>query len=196
MELKKIVLSIWHLIIAYSSQKHLRLILDERLNFNEHLEYKIKKCYKIICFLKCISNKLPRYALLRIYKSFLRSHLDHDDIVFEKPNNESFTSRLERVEYKAWLAITGTIQRTSRERIYKEYGLESISDKRWVRKLKLFYKIMRRNSPQYLSNQLKGKNNSVYNTRSVRQISLNTFRTRTGKFKNSFFPFCISEWTY
>ena len=80
--------------------------------------------------MKCISNKLPRYALLRIYKSFLRSHLDHGDIVFEKPNSESFTSRLERVEYTACLAITGTIQGTSRERIYKEYGLESISDKR------------------------------------------------------------------
>ena len=57
-----------------------------------------------------------------------------------------------------------------------------------------FYKIVKGNSPQYLSNYLKGNNNSVYNTRSASQISLNTFRTRTEKFKNSFFPFCISEW--
>ena len=35
-----------------SLQKHLRPILDEGLNFNEHLESKINKCYKIINFLK------------------------------------------------------------------------------------------------------------------------------------------------
>ena len=98
------------------------------------------------------------------------------------------------MQYKACLAITGAIQGTSRERLYKELGLESLSDRRWVLKLTFFYKIVKGNSPEYLSSYLKGNNNSVYNTRSVSQISLNTFRTRTEKFKNSFFPFCISEW--
>ena len=50
-----------------SSQKHLRLILDTRLNLNKNLESKTNKCYKIIVFLKGLSNKLPRDALLRIY---------------------------------------------------------------------------------------------------------------------------------
>ena len=107
-----------------SSQKHLGLILDERFNFNEHLERKINKCYKIIGFLKRLSNKLPRGALLRIYKSFARSHLDYGDILYDKPNTESFTSRLERVQCRACLAITGAIQGTSCERLYKELGLE------------------------------------------------------------------------
>ena len=67
-----------------SSQKHLGLILDERLNFNEHLESKINKCYKVLGFLKRLSNKLPRDVLLRIYKFFVRSHLDYGDIVYDK----------------------------------------------------------------------------------------------------------------
>ena len=121
-----------------SSQKHLGLILDERLNFNEHLENKINKCYKIIGFLKRLSNKLPRDVLLRIYKSFVRSHLDYGDIVYDKPNNESFISRSERVQHKACLAITGAIQGTSCECLYKELGLESLSDRRWVCKLTFF----------------------------------------------------------
>ena len=53
---------------------------------------------------------------------------------------------------------------------------------------------MKGNSPQYLSNYLKGNSNSICNTRIVSQISFNTFRTRAEKFKNSFFAFCISEW--
>ena len=83
-----------------SSQKHLRLILDERLNCSEHLESKINKCYKIIRFLKRISNRLPRDALLKIYKSFVRFHLDYGDIVYDIPNNESLTSRLERLSIR------------------------------------------------------------------------------------------------
>ena len=47
--------------------------------------------------------------------------------------------------------------------------------------------------PQYLLDYLKGNNNSLYNTRSLNQITLSSFRTRNEKFKNSFFPFCISE---
>ena len=86
------------------------------------------------------------------------------------------------MEYKACLELTGAIQDTSHERLYKELGLESFSGRRWVRKLTFFYKIIKGNSPQYLSNYLKGNNNSVYNIRSASQISLNTFRTKTEKF--------------
>ena len=51
--------------------KHLGLILDEQPNFNERLESKTNKCYKIIDFLKRLSIKLLRDVLLRIYKSFV-----------------------------------------------------------------------------------------------------------------------------
>ena len=92
-----------------SSQKHVGLILDERLNFNERLESKTNKWFKVIGFLKRLSNKLTRDALLRICKSFVRYHLDYGDIVYDKSNNESFTSKFERVQYKVCLAITGII---------------------------------------------------------------------------------------
>ena len=90
--------------------------------------------------MKRVSNKLPCDAFLRIYKSFARSYLNYGDIVCDKPNNESFARRLERVQYKACLAITGAIQGASCERLYKNLGLESLSDRRWVRKLIFFIK--------------------------------------------------------
>ena len=97
-----------------SLQKHVGLILDERLNFNKHLESKINKSFKIIGFPKRLSNKLPRDTLLRIYQSCVRFHLDYGDIVYDKSNKESSTSKLERVQYKACLVTTGAIQGTSR----------------------------------------------------------------------------------
>ena len=31
---------------------------------------------------------VPRKALLTIYKSFIRPHLDHGDILYDKPKNK------------------------------------------------------------------------------------------------------------
>ena len=61
-------------------QKHLGVTLDSNLNFNTHIDQKIKKCNKLIGLLKRLSVNLPRNALLTIYKSFIRPHLDYGDI--------------------------------------------------------------------------------------------------------------------
>ena len=52
--------------------------------------------------------------------------------MYDKPNNESFASWLERVQYKACLALTGVIQGASSERLYKEPGLEYLGNRRWI----------------------------------------------------------------
>ena len=44
----------------------------------------------MIGVIKRLSVNLPRDVLLRIYKSFIRPHLDYGDIIYDKPNNESF----------------------------------------------------------------------------------------------------------
>ena len=94
------------------SVKHLGMLLDSRLNFNEHVQSKTNKCYKIIGLIKKLPIHLPREVLLRIYKSFVRPNLDYGDIIFHKPNNESFKSRIESIQYKVCVAITGPIQGT------------------------------------------------------------------------------------
>ena len=70
---------------------------------------KTNKCYKIIGLVKKLSIHLPREALLRIYNSFVRPNLDYGVIIFDKPNNESFKSRIESIQYKVCVAITGAI---------------------------------------------------------------------------------------
>ena len=85
----------------------------------------------MIGIIKRLSVNVPRDVLLRIYKSFIKSHLDYGDIIYDKPNNESFKNKIENIQSKASVAITGTIQVTSRERLYREIGLESLENRRW-----------------------------------------------------------------
>ena len=93
---------------------------------------------KLIGIMKKLSISFPRDGLLRIYKTFIRPHLDYADIIYDKPNNASFKNKIESVQYRACIAIIGAIQGTSRERLYRKLGLESLIDRRWIQKLVFF----------------------------------------------------------
>ena len=112
------------------------------------------KCYKMIGITKRLSVNIPRDALLKIYKSFKRPHLDYGGIIYDKPNNESFKNKIENFQYKVCIAITGATQGTSRERFYQELGLESLENRCWYRKLIFFHKIVNGATPRYLTNYL------------------------------------------
>ena len=100
-----------------SYQKHLGLYLDEKLNFNHRINVKISKGNKGIGIIKRLSHILPRKSLITIYKSFIRSRLDYCDVIYDQPNNESFSSKIKRIQYNAALAITGARRGTSQTKL-------------------------------------------------------------------------------
>ena len=107
-------------------QKHLGIILDSKLTFENHVNMLTTKINKTIGLLRKLKNLFPRTALIKIYKAFVRPHLDYGDILYDLAFNLSFQQKLESIQYRACLAITGAIQGTSREKIYQELGLESL----------------------------------------------------------------------
>ena len=56
-------------------QTHIGMYLDEKLNYNTHIKEKHSKVYEGIELLRNLSNKLPRQALVTIYKAFMKPHL-------------------------------------------------------------------------------------------------------------------------
>ena len=134
---------------------------------------------------------IPRAALLTIYKSFLRPHLDYGDVIYDRAFNESFQNKLESVQYNAALAITGAIRGSSREKLYQELGLESLKSRRWYRKLCLFFKLKKNKHPSYLFDMIP-KVLSTRTTRNHNNIPL--FNVKHEYFRNSFFPSTVIEW--
>ena len=125
--------------------KHLSLILDNRLDFNQHLKEKIGKANTGIFMIRKLNRYLPRKTLLDIYKVFVIPHLDYCDIIYHRPCRDSllqnkalpisynpnmlFTEKIESVQFNAALAITGCIRGSSKEKIYndkvaKSHGLD------------------------------------------------------------------------
>ena len=118
--------------------------------------------------MKRLSLIISRDSLLTIYKSFVRPHLDYADIIYGKPGNVNFESKLERVQYNACLAIAGT----NWDSIYAELGLESLSVRRWYQKLLFFYKILHGLSPAYLTVYINFVSKRSRNARSSTQKHL------------------------
>ena len=111
-------------------QKQLCIIIDEKLNFKEHIDSTILKVNRGIAVIKKLRYSLPRKSLITIYKALLKPVLDYGDIIYDQPHNESVCEKLESIQYKVALAITGAIQGTSRKKIYQELGLESLGARR------------------------------------------------------------------
>ena len=71
-------------VIQSEIQKHLGMFLDSKLHFKEHIQNVLNKVSKTIGLLCKLENFLPRPPLIIIYKSFIRSHLDYGDIIYDQ----------------------------------------------------------------------------------------------------------------
>ena len=159
--------------------------------------------------MKHLSKYLPIKTLILMYKSLIRPHFDYCDVIFHIPplNNRAFgngnnvnvinnigtlhvlMTKIESVQYQAALAITGTWQGTSRVKLYKEIGLESLSDRRSCSRVLQLFKIKNNLTPEYLRRKLPPLNLDDVNPNLFREI-----RTRTLRYKSTFFPNAINSW--
>ena len=75
---------------SVSSQKHLGMILDNKLNFQERIKNIVTKVNKTIELLQKLQNILPRGSLLTIFQSFVSPHLDFGDVIYDQSYNNTF----------------------------------------------------------------------------------------------------------
>ena len=108
-----------------ATHKHLGMILDSKLSYENHLQSVFSTINKIIGLLRKFQPTLPRKFLVTIYKSFIRPHFDYGDVIYDRAYNESLHQNFESLQYSAAIAITGAIRETSSEKLFQELGLET-----------------------------------------------------------------------
>ena len=87
-----------------NQQNPLDIILDEKLNFKCHIDKVLTK--SSIAVIKRLRNLLLRKSLISIYKAIIRLHLHNGDILYDQPNNATFSQKIESAQFKAALAVT------------------------------------------------------------------------------------------
>ena len=108
------------LVKSSSTQKHLGMVLDTKLDFNLHIKNMQSKVNKTIGLLRKRQTNLPRESLITIYKLCIRPRLDYRDVIYDRACNSSFHRSIELIQYNAALAMMGAIRGTSKEKIYQE----------------------------------------------------------------------------
>ena len=141
------------IVAKMNDQKHLGLSLDSSLSFKKHINEKIIKAKNNLGLIKHLSMFLPHKILDLMYKALVRSHLDYCDIIYHIPSKQSqlgvtlnaLMDKTERIQYQAALAVTGAGQGSCISKLYEELGWESLSGRRWCRRILQIHKILKTN---------------------------------------------------
>ena len=75
---------------------------------------------------------------------------DYGHIFYDQLQNDFLCEKLESVQHKAAVAITGAMQGTSRDKIYQELGIELFKSRRWYKRGSCIFKIIKEEAPNYL----------------------------------------------
>ena len=136
---------------------------------------------------------VPRSTLETMYKSYVRSQLEYGDVIYHHLplatdhlsiyNLYEIMTKVESVQYHADLVTTGASRGTNKEKLYKELGWEFLSQRKWLRRMTIFNKIVNNQTPAYL------KDLNYHIDEPIR-----TFNSRTSKYKASFYPSCVDSW--
>ena len=182
-------------IIAKIEHKHLGMILDSKLDFQSHVNEAIVKARRGIGMIKYLSRYVSREVLDMIYKLHVRPHLDYGDIIYHKFDPDmrlAFTQKLERTQYLAALAVTGTWRGTNRQRLFNELGWETLYDRRWYRRLCHFFSLIKSKSPEYLYSELPQERQLQYSLRNP--FCFEQPVSRTARFASTYFHNTLFEW--
>ncbi len=155
----------------------------------------MQKARRDIGMIRYLSKYVTRDVLEQIYKLYVRPYLDYGDIIYHRFDPEmrlNFTQKLKRIQYCAALAVTGAWRGTSRERLYKGLGWESLYHRSWKRRLCHFYNLIKSYSPDYLFAEVPSERNISFNLQNMRSFDQNL--TRTARYANTYFHNAPFEW--
>ena len=180
--------------MSANDHKHLGVILDCKLLFTKHISEKVSKARKGIGIIRHLSPHVPFDTIDQLYKMFVRPHFDYCDIIYHIPNitnlfDSSVTlsysmQYIESTQYQAALAVSGAWKGSNTSKLYEELGWESLTDRRWYRRLLQFYKIFYGMTPPYLKQFIPPPRRTLYGKQ---RDFFHEIRCLTSTFMNSFF---------
>ena len=141
--------------------------------------------------LRSLSSKLSRRALETMYFSFIRPIREYGSVLMTNCGSVN-AKKLEKVQLQAARIVTGALQPTQLEQLYKETGWQTLAERRDIHCLCLFYKIVNGLTPSYLSELVPAQPVHSYNLRNMTGIQ-NLF-CRTSRFHESFIPYATTLW--
>ena len=80
------------LVNSTATHKHLGMILDSKVGYENHLQSVFSEVNKTIGLFRKSQRTLPRKSFMTISKTFIRPHLDYGDVIYDRASNKSSRS--------------------------------------------------------------------------------------------------------
>jgi hypothetical protein len=178
-----------------NSHKHLGLILDEKLTFQEHLTGVIVKCNSLLNPLKALKQTVQSKHLERLYFSFILPHLEYGSIIFDSAN-ASILAKLEQIHYRAALIVSGCIWGSNRTKVFKCLDWMTLEQRRVEKKLVLMYDIENRHITTYVLDNFVQYRNPIFDVRLRNHQPYRLPVNVSLRFAKSTVPSSIKLWLY
>ena len=179
----------------HNSHKHLGLTISDDLQFKEHVDEIIKRVNKNLGPLYPIASYLPRNILEQIYTTYIRPHFDNADIIYDGLITTNDAIRLERLQNRAARIITGTLLRTSSQKLKTELGWTSLSERRQSHKLIFYHNLVNNNQvPSYIKELIPPQRKDQTNRQLRNALTRTEHWNRTTKYYNSYIPATTRTW--
>ena len=104
-----------------NSFKYLGVIIDNELNWKEHIDYTYKKLIKYTSIFHKLRNKLPYHCLKGIYFAFVHPHLLYGVEIYAS-TNKSYLHALEILNNKILRILQNRPLRTHIKELYNEFN--------------------------------------------------------------------------
>ena len=178
-------------ICRVNTVRHLGLYLTSTLDWNTQIYHVCLKANRKLSVLRRVKN-LQRNTLDLLYKITVRSVIDYSIFVYYQTLTLLQKNKLDKIQYSAAKLVSSTLHYTSREKLEKELGWESIRERADNLGLTLFHKIhcnvtrplVKSCMPVIRNTNTALRSNTVYMETAYKGL----------KYRNSFFPYMSRRW--
>ena len=175
------------------SYSQLGLILNEKMNWDAHIDNIISKANKKIGLIWRLSNHVPRFAVEIIYTTYIRPQLEYCVVIYNNCTKETST-RLESCQRRAAIACTRAYQRTNTITLLEELGWDKLETRRTYLCHILMYKLTNALVPEYMTLLLPPMQGQNAGYVSRREKSFIPIRATTERYRRSIIPTAIRNW--
>lgn len=131
--------------------KHLGVIIDDNLTWNQQIDNIRKKCLKGMFMLKqCKSNHIPKNLLTTVYNAIVVPHLDYCNIVWANCGS-TVSRKLQVIQNRAARIICGAKWDTPSIQVLSQLNWNTLATRQNNSMLTQIYKILHSLAPPYLN---------------------------------------------
>ena len=128
-----------HVIKTVQWEKDLGVVIDNKLNFERHIDVAVNKAYSMLGTIKRTFTSLTPAIFIPLYKALVRSHLEYGHEIWN-PWKKGEIEKLEKVQRRATKMVTG-LRNTCYEDRLRTLNMPTLAHRRLRGDLIIMYKL-------------------------------------------------------